>query len=211
MPHSPRDATPAPSDSTHPPPTSALVDPSPPVSSTGVTEAFTGDSSPQGEKEKPAGTWVANLAQREEGQGTSMESRPPNSDTEGGDVQHVRHQAPSTSANVEGGGEAQASCTREHQNPGTALPCPLSPEVGSAEWVLGHYSFMELAALTARAAVIEWKQQADVYNRCLAELDVYKVITIRMIFDIGMFNTPPKTKARLLAWKRCEITTAAEF
>merc|ERR1711954_213759 len=96
----------------------------------------------------------------------------------------VRHQAPFTLANVEGGGEAQASCTREHQNPGTALPRPLSPEVGSAEWVLGQYS--------------------------LAELDFYMVITIRMIFDIGMFNTRPKTKAQLLAWKRCEITTTAE-
>merc|ERR1711954_634454 len=116
-PHSPRDATPAPSDSTHPPPTSAMVDLEPPASSTGVTEAFTGGSLPQGEKEKPAGTWVANLAQGEDGQGTSSESRPSNSDTNGGDL---RHQAPSTNANVEGSGEEQAFCTREHQNPGTA-------------------------------------------------------------------------------------------
>ena len=64
-PHSPRDATPAPSDSTHPPPTSALVDLEPPASSTGATGAFTGGSSPRGEREKPAGSWVANLAQVE--------------------------------------------------------------------------------------------------------------------------------------------------
>ena len=117
-PTSPGDIPLPPSSSTHPPPTSALVDLCSPVSSTGVTEAFTGDSSPQGEKEKPAGTWAANLAQGEEGQGTSSESRPSNSDTNGGDV---RHQAPSTLANVEVGRELQASCTREHQNLVTAL------------------------------------------------------------------------------------------
>ena len=89
---------------------------------------------------------------------------------------------------MEGSGEEQSSLTWEHQNPSTAVPRKLSPEVGSAEWVLLAYSATELAALTAQAVVRERKQDADVLKRCLADLDVYEVTKIRILINICMLN-----------------------
>ena len=64
----------------------------------------------------------------------------------------------------------------------------LPPEVGLPEWVLLAYSSTQLAALTARAVVREWRQDAEILKCSLAELDVYRVTKIKLLINLCMLN-----------------------
>ena len=112
----------------------------------------------QGELEKPTGTLVAHLAQKEEGRASSMESTP-----EAGTRGCVEGLGAPTTP-VVGGRGAQAPCDLEPQTPVRALLQRAAPMVGLAEWVLQAFIIKELAELTMSAIEQEPQIAAKTVN-----------------------------------------------